>query len=184
MKKENLFCHRCGHELEVIDEYEINEGGRGNYYRFKCPHCGIIYELDEPDSEEKKEYDFWKDENIEMRVGDEGGHIENDVCLNCGNKVYVGNNFMLSDCEGEELPEGDDKMNYCINQCTNCGCSEVRWDNSENEKNDLPYWEPDIKLRELLKDYYFNYMIFEWQRANNKTDEEMKEFLNDVIKLY
>lgn len=141
MKKENLFCHRCGHELTLIEEELINEDGRGNYYRLSCPYCGAIYELDEPDEEEKKEYDFWKEEDISERVGNEGGHVMNDICLNCGNKVYVTNNFMLSDYEGEDLPEDEDKMNYCINQCSNCGCTEVRWDNSENERKEFEYWK-------------------------------------------
>ena len=108
----------------------------------------------------------------------------NDVCINCGHKVYVGNNFMLSDCEGTDLPEDDDKMNYCINPCSHCGCTEVRWDNSENEKKNFPYWEPDMKLHELLKDYYFNYMIHIWQKFNNRSHDEMYDLLKDVIKLY
>ena len=184
LKKENLYCHRCGHELGLLDEEVINEDGRGSYYRFICPHCGAIYEIDEPDEEEKKEYEFWKDEDISERVGNEGDHIMNDICLNCGHKVYVSNNFMLSDCGGTDLSKDDDKMNYCLSPCSHCGCTEVRWDNSENEKKDFPYWEQDTKLHELLKDYYFNYTIHIWQEVNNKSDEEILLYLKDVMKLY
>lgn len=44
--------------------------------------------------------------------------------------------------------------------------------------------EQDTKLHELLKDYYFNYMIHIWQKVNNKSDEEMYGLLKDVMKLY
>lgn len=141
MKTENLFCHRCGSPMtaDLIDE---STDGYGAYWYIECPHCGAVYEVTEPTDEEKKKYEFWKDEDISKRVGNEGGHIMNDICINCGEKVFVGNNFMYSDYD-EEVDEGDDKMNYCLNTCSHCGCDEVRWDTSENDKQHLDYWKSD-----------------------------------------
>jgi len=184
MNIENLYCHRCGHELEVVDKYEMNEDGGGIYYRFCCPNCGAIYEVDEPDDEEKTNYDFWKDPDTSQRVGTEGDHVNNDICINCGHKIYVGDNFMLSDCMGEDLPEDDDKMNYCINQCQNCGITETRWDNSENEKENLPYWEIDVYLKNHLKDYYLPFLVGIWKKVNNVNDEEFVSMLKSIIKHY
>lgn len=181
METKNLYCHRCGAELEIIENCEINEGGRGNYYRFYCPNCGAMYEVEEPDSEEKENYEFWKDPDISERVGSEGDHVNNDICINCGHKVYVGNNFMMSDCTGEDLPEDEDKMNYCLNTCQHCGVTETRWDNSENEKKNLPYWADDVWLKTHLENYYLPYLINIWQKANNATDEELVCELDKII---
>lgn len=181
METKNLYCHRCGCELEIVDECEVGEEGIGKSYRFFCPNCGAIYDVDEPDEDDKSEYDFWKNPDISGRVGSEGDHINNDICINCGHKVYVGNNFMLSDCEGEELPEDDDKMNYCINTCQNCGVTEVRWDNSENEKKNLPYWADDVWLKEHLENYNLSFLINIWQGANNFSDEDLVSELEKII---
>lgn len=178
MKTENLKCHRCGHQLEVKDVQNFDEE-RGQYTFLHCPHCGADYEIDEPLDEEKKDYPFWKDEDTDGRL--EGIDIMNGHCLNCGHKIYVGSNFMLSDYDPEHIKDiDDDKMNFCMNTCENCGCTEVRWDNSENEKKDYPYWKEDNDLYEQLKDRTLEYIVHVWAKVNGTKFAEVEKKLDDI----
>lgn len=139
MKTENLYCHRCGNPLETtLVDTEVCESA---YYVFLCPHCGAEYEVYDP--EDKSEYPFYPDEDISSRVGPEGMHIENNICLNCGHQVVCSDNFMLSDYFTEDISLDDDKMNFVLSTCQHCGISEIRWDTSENEKKKYPYWSED-----------------------------------------
>ena len=180
MKTENLYCHRCGKPLETVTvDTEFAESA---YYVFRCPNCGAEYEVIEP--EDKSEYPFYPEEDISMRVGDEGDHLMNDICLNCGHKVSIGNNFMLSDYDESIIDDDDDKMNFCLNTCPHCGISEIRWDNSENEKKDLPYWSEDNWLHEHLEGYDLNYLVHIWQKVNKAYDKDVVDKLKTFIKYH
>ena len=144
MITEGVICTRCAHELELDDIWE-GEEDYGNTYVFHCPYCGARYECTEVPESEKDEYEFYKDgkEDISMRINEPD--IMNGHCTNCGHHVSMSNNFMLSDYDDSITNEDDDKMNFILNQCPYCGMQEVRWDNSENEKNIYPYWKEDLE---------------------------------------
>ena len=112
---------------------------------FHCPYCGARYECTEVPEEERKDYPFYEngEEDISMRI--EEPDIMNGHCINCGHKVSMCNNFMLSDYDDTITDENDDKMNFVLNQCPYCGMQEIRWDNSENEKKHYPYWKEDLE---------------------------------------
>ena len=144
MITEGVICTRCAHELELEDIWE-GEEDYGNTYVFHCPYCGAKYECTEVPESERDEYEFYKDgeEDISMRIDEPD--IMNSHCTNCGHHVSMSNNFMLSDYDDSITNEDDDKMNFILNQCPYCGMQEVRWDNSENEKNIYPYWKEDLE---------------------------------------
>lgn len=178
MNTENLKCNRCEHELvvEEVCDYD-KEAGVVTYLR--CPYCGAAFECVEQPEEEKKNFDFYKDgEPIEGRF--EGVDLLNEHCINCGHKIYVGNNFMLSDYDDSIESIEDDKMNFVMNECPYCGMNEVRWDNSENEKKDYDYWAEDNWLHDHLKGYDLSYLIHIWAVENDKDDEELKEELKKL----
>ena len=182
MKTEGLKCHRCGHELEVQDIQNFDEE-RGEYTFLHCPHCGADYEVDEPADEEKKDFDFYKDgEDTDGRF--EGIDTMNEHCLNCGHKIYVGSNFMLSDYDPSIKDIDDDKMNFCMNTCPHCGCTEIRWDNSENEKKYYPYWQEDNDLYEQLKDRALEYVVHVWAKVNGTKLVDVEKKLEDIKKYF
>jgi len=137
MITEGLKCVRCGHELEVEDIQDFDDEIGTTTILF-CPYCGAIYEETEPLDEDKQNYEFYKDGmDISGRLDEPD--IMNGHCLNCGHKVSMANNFMLSDYD-DTVTEDDDKMNFVLNECPYCGMNEVRWDNSDNESKVFPYW--------------------------------------------
>ena len=151
MITEGLKCNRCFHDLvvdEIMDEYDEDYG---KTYYLSCPHCGAKFECTEVPEEEKKNYEFYDDEegNIDLRIDDID--IMNGHCTNCGHKVSMSNNFMLSDYDDTITDENDDKMNFILNQCPFCGMQEVRWDTAENEKPYLEYWKEDLENQETDK---------------------------------
>ena len=146
MITEGFICTRCANELELLDVLEGDEEF-GNTYVFYCPHCVARYECTEVSESEKKDYDFYAngEEDISMRISEPD--ILNGYCTNCGHRVSVSNNFMLSDYDDTIDNDDDDKMNFILNQCPYCGMQEVRWDNSENEKKIYPYWKDDLESK-------------------------------------
>ena len=137
MITEGLKCVRCEHDLEVEEVLDFdNECGKTTI--LFCPYCGARYEETEPLEEDKMNYDFYKNGCDTSGRLDEAD-IMNGHCLNCGSKVSIANNFMLSDYD-DTITEPDDKMNFVLNECPNCGMQEVRWDNSDNERKIFPYW--------------------------------------------
>lgn len=96
MITEGVICTRCANELELLDICEGDEEV-GNTYVFCCPHCGARYECTEVPEQERKDYDFYAngEEDISMRICEPD--IFNVYCTNCGHRVSVSNNFMLSD---------------------------------------------------------------------------------------
>ena len=137
-------CNRCLEELvleEIFDgDYEI-----GSTYNFVCPNCGARFECTEVTDDEKQDYEFYEngEEDISGRLDEED--IMNGHCINCGHKVSMCNNFMLSDYDDTITDDDDDKMNFVLNQCPYCGMQEVRWDTAENEKKHYPYWKEDLE---------------------------------------
>lgn len=148
MKTENLICHRCGKLLEVTDIMEsIDCYGCITYLH--CSYCGADFECAECSNEEKQKYDFYRgDEPIDNRLSIPD--IMNEHCINCGHKVFVSNNFMLSDYD-DNISDYDDKMNYVLGTCEYCGMNETRWDVSEHEKLDYEYWKEDV-----VKDFSYD----------------------------
>lgn len=141
MKTENLKCVRCFHDLEVEEVIDFDDE-IGNVTNLFCPYCGARYEVTEPKEEDKKNYDFYRDgEDIDQRY--DKADPMNGHCLNCGHQIHVSNNFMLSDYDDTITDDDDDKMNFIMTECPNCGCSEVRWDTSENEHKIFPYWKEE-----------------------------------------
>jgi len=134
------------HDLVLIDQYELEDEEMGNVYTFECPYCGARFEISVPNDEQKKNYEFWKDRDTDFRLDEID--IMNGHCLNCGHKVGVTGNFMLSDYEGYDLPDSKDKMNFVLTQCENCGCEEVRWDTSEEDHEIFPYWKQEDEENE------------------------------------
>ena len=144
MITEGVICTRCAHELELEEVLE-GDVDYGQTYMFHCTYCGARYECTEVPEEERKDYPFYEngEEDISMRI--EEPDIMNGHCTNCGHKVSMSNNFMLSDYDNTITDENDDKMNFVLNQCPYCGMQEIRWDNSENEKKHYPYWKEDLE---------------------------------------
>lgn len=142
MITEGIICTRCGHNLELIDVWNVVTEF-GETYIFYCPHCGARYECTEVAETERENYDFYKDgeEDISMRISEPD--IMNGHCTNCGHEVSMGSNFMLSDYDDTITDENDNKMNFVLNQCPYCGMQEVRWDCSENERKIYPYWKEE-----------------------------------------
>ena len=142
MKTENLKCNRCLCELEVEDIFEGDEEMGVTTY-LVCPNCGAKFECTEVPEQEKQDYDFYRNgEDTSLRIDEVD--IMNEHCTNCGHNVSMSNNFMLSDYDDTIVDENDDKMNFVLNQCPNCGMWEVRWDTAENEKKNFPYWSEDV----------------------------------------
>lgn len=142
MVKDGIKCNRCLHELvleEVFDgDYEV-----GPTYYFVCPNCGARFECTEVTEDEKKDYEFYNGGNEDISGRLQEIDIMNGHCINCGSKVSMCNNFMLSDYDDTITDDDDDKMNFVLNQCPYCGMQEVRWDTAENEKKYYPYWNED-----------------------------------------
>ena len=136
-----IICTRCGKPLELEETEGPVDDDYGATYYFVCPHCGARYECTEVSDSQKSDYEFYDDEkeNIHLRIDEPD--IMNGHCINCGHKVSMSNNFMLSDYDDSIVDEGDDKMNFVLNQCPYCGMMEVRWETSENEKKDYAYWQ-------------------------------------------
>jgi len=140
MITEGIICTRCGKLIELINTEDIGDEEYGLEYTFKCNHCGAIYECTEVAEKYKKDYPFYENEEENIWQRQIEPDIMNGHCINCGGNVSVSNNFMLSDYDETITDEKDDKMNFVLNQCPNCGMQEVRWDTSETEKKDYPYW--------------------------------------------
>jgi DNA-directed RNA polymerase subunit RPC12/RpoP len=136
----NLKCTRCMHDLEVEEFLASEDPEFGNTTFLICPYCGAKYECTEAPENEKDKYEFYQNgEDIDGRITEPD--ILNGHCTNCGHKVTVSNNFMLSDYDDTITDENDDKMNFIMNECPYCGMCEVRWDNSNNEREVFPYWK-------------------------------------------
>ena len=133
MEIDNKICERCGHKLLVG---AIEEMGEGTETRLFCPHCGIVIEVYEDDT-------CLSGYNVK-----DVGKIDNPCehyCTNCGYKIRIDSNSVLSDSIDTISYDGDDeKICLIFHTCENCGMSEERWDNSENEKCLFPYWEQDF----------------------------------------
>ena len=143
MITEGLICTRCCKPLKLEEEYDTGSEDYGFEYDFVCPHCGARYECIEVSDTEKSEYPFYDDgkEDIYSRIKETD--IMNGHCTNCGHEVSMSSNFMLSDYDDTITDENDDKMNFVLNQCPYCGMYETRWDVSENEKKNYPYWKEE-----------------------------------------
>ena len=60
---------------------------------------------------------------------------EGVICTRCAHELEL-----------EDIWEGEeDYGNTYVFYCPYCGMQEVRWDNSENEKNIYPYWKEDLE---------------------------------------
>jgi len=139
MVLDGLKCVRCLHELELVESVDFEDDETGITHYFHCPYCGADFEITEPTEEQKKEYDFWKDPEGHLARIDHQD-VFNGHCINCGHKIGVSGNFMLSDYD-DTTKESADKMNFVLTTCENCGCSEVRWDTSEDDQKIYPYWK-------------------------------------------
>lgn len=143
MITEGLICNRCAHPLELIDTFDYEDEDYGIMYLLRCNHCGAEFECTEVPEKERSQYPFYEngEEDISMRIDEID--IMNGHCTNCGHRVSMSNNFMLSDYDDTITDEKDDKMNFVLNQCPYCGMQEVRWDTAENEKPNLQYWQEE-----------------------------------------
>ena len=146
MITEGVFCTRRGNKLTLDEIIDIGDDDYGPQYNFTCENCGAKYECTEVPEKEKKNYEFYEHEKENVFLRREEPDIMNGYCSNCGHHVSMCNNFMLSDYdETIESLSDDDKMNFILNQCPFCGMQEVRWDNSENEKKQFPYWKEEVE---------------------------------------
>ena len=143
MITDGIICTRCGKPLELIDSEDIGDDEYGTLYTFICNHCGAMYECTEVAEQYRKDYPFYENEaeNIRLRITEPD--IMNGHCTNCGHSVSMSNNFMLSDYDDTITDDDDNKMNFILNECPNCGMQEVRWDTAENEKKKYPYWQEE-----------------------------------------
>ena len=89
-------CNRCLEEL-VLEEIFEGDYEIGPTYNFVCPNCGARFECTEVTEDDKQNYEFYADggEDISGRLQEED--IMNGHCTNCGHKVSMCNNFMLSE---------------------------------------------------------------------------------------
>ena len=128
MITKGLKCGCCGADLKVdeVMPEEMFDDELGERTFLVCENCGVRYDVSEPSSENKKNFEFYS-------IGGEdiGGRVDSDVmnehCLNCGHRIYVTGNFMLSDL-WDDVKEEDDMMSFNMSQCPYCGCEEVRWE--------------------------------------------------------
>ena len=141
MKTEGAKCSRCMTDLEWDVVYDFEDESCGTITHLRCPNCGARYECMEPIEHEKFNYEFYMEgDPTSGRIKDTD--IMNGHCTNCGGKVFVTGNFMLSDYD-DTVTEDEDCMNYVLSECPYCGMNEVRWDTPEIEKKNLPYWKED-----------------------------------------
>lgn len=144
MITEGLKCARCMHDLVVLESYNFWGDEYGMTTILQCPHCGASYECTEPNDEDKMEYQFYQNNQpTDGRLQEED--IMNEHCLNCGEKIFVTGNNMLSDFDETVKDDDDDAMSYNMCTCPNCGMIEVRWDTPENDKKNYPYWSEEEK---------------------------------------
>ena len=134
MEQRSINCIRCGHNLILGNVEDCDEGIDRHYY---CPYCGIVDEIYTPDEVKDKHYDA--DEFINNCVSE-----CYSICSVCGHKIKVSGNSCLSDrISTIDYDSDDDKLSIDYHECENCGRSEIRWDNSENEKGLFRYWEQE-----------------------------------------
>ena len=73
-----------------------------------------------------------------------------ETCMRCGHDLILGGNFMLSDIDGEELPEEDDAM-VTNATCPYCGAYYELYDTPLSERCNYPYWKEDCEEEEKQK---------------------------------
>lgn len=130
-ERKYLHCARCGQLLILGHVDDLDEGVDKHYY---CPDCGMVVEIYESDEVFCKEYKL-------VVYVDHNPDVYENFCTVCGNKLKVSGNGCLSDrIDTIECGGDDDKMSIEYHECENCGRSEIRWDNSENEKCLFRYW--------------------------------------------
>lgn len=142
MITEGLKCARCMHELFKLDEFEFEGMGRETY--LVCKHCGAKYEILEPTDEEKADMEFYQNNMpIDGRMTEPD--MYNEHCINCGERVGISSNNMLSDFDDNIEDDDDDAMSFNLCTCEKCGITEVRWDTPESQKKLYPYWSEEEK---------------------------------------
>ena len=62
-----------------------------------------------------------------------------EKCMRCNHDLILEGNFMLSEINGEELPEDDDAI-VTYAHCPHCGARYELTDTPESEKKNYPYW--------------------------------------------
>jgi hypothetical protein len=131
MEQRDINCTRCGCVLILGNVDDSDDGIDRHYY---CPNCGMVIEIYTPDEVKDKPYVY--DNSVKDEIS-----IYDSFCSVCGHKIKVSGNGCLSDrIETIECGGDDDKISIDYHECENCGRSEIRWDNSENEKGLFRYW--------------------------------------------
>jgi predicted RNA-binding Zn-ribbon protein involved in translation (DUF1610 family) len=142
-------CVRCGHDLELINDeeskYPLEEEG---IKRYMCPYCGVIYDVQIPEDEEKEDYHYYNDK-VECTISDEN-HGYEGKCPECGHYVIILNNFMRSEVWGDVDEDEQDENGLLVDdtivdilQCPNCGASITAIPPKPSEEKDYPYFQEE-----------------------------------------